>query len=69
MPAEKKADGIARAMTNENALWNRLSIEHESHDAYRLAVEYGCEYHDALRGGPAFPAFIAAREQVRASST
>ncbi|MCY3780156.1 MAG: pyridoxal-dependent decarboxylase [Chloroflexi bacterium] len=43
-------------MTSENGLWNRLSTEHESRDAYRLAVEYGCEYHDALGEGPVFPA-------------
>ena len=42
-------------MANEIALWNRLNREHETREAYRLALRFGCEYLDAQRERAVFP--------------
>lgn len=42
-------------MTLKDGLWNRLNTEQRQGDAYRLALEYGCDYRDTQRVRPVFP--------------
>ncbi len=42
-------------MANEIALLDRLNREHENREAYRLALQFGCEYLDAQRERTVYP--------------
>ena len=42
-------------MTRENDLWNRLNLEHENRESYRLALEFGCDYFDKRREQSVYP--------------
>ena len=43
-------------MTRKSALWNRLNLEHENREIYRLALDFGCQYLQTLPDRSVYPA-------------